>query len=192
MITVLPLNLSIASAVTERLRDIDAVEIFGLRHDAPDAAGRAALAREASYCAAIGCGWGVLHDGEPAAVVGAHETSPGVWNAWAFGTDAWLTVARSVTLVSLRRLRPFLIERGCRIAEALSHEGHVTAHAWLERYGCRVEAAHVGYGPDGATYMRFCWRPAGWLSDVLRRRIDPNASPPLLGHPPKATPPTRP
>jgi hypothetical protein len=159
VITVLPLNFKIASAVTARLRDADAVEIFGLRHDGPTPEGRAALAREASYCASVGCGWGVLVDGDAVAVLGAHEMWPGAWSVFAFGTDAWLTAARTVTRIGLERLRPLLIERGCRFAEALSHERHVTAHAWMRRYGARVEAVHTGFGRDGSAYFRFVWRP---------------------------------
>jgi len=160
MITVRPLDFDGAMSVAVDMRAIDAVEIFGLRHDAPDAAGRFALAREASVLASYGMGWCVAVDGRPAAVLGAYEMWPGGWSVFAWGTTSgWLTAARTVTRVGLNEMRPELVRRGCRFAEALSHERHVTAHAWLRRYGARVEAVHVGFGRDGATYFRFVWRP---------------------------------
>lgn len=174
MVTVRPLDLVHAHAITDAMRTVDVVEIFGLRHDAPDAAGRLRLAQETSYAASLGMGWAFLVDDVPAALLGAHEMWPGAWSVWAYGTDQWLTAALAVTRVSYFEMRPELIRRGCRFAEALSHETHVEAHAWMMRFGARVEAKHHGYGRDGSTYFRFVWRPP---DHVLRRGIGPQAPP---------------
>lgn len=154
MIAVEPLTLHQALFVTLNLRPADRMEIHGLRAD--DNA--VALAYEVTAAAAHSdLAWCVSWRGRPAAVLGAYEVRPGVWEAFAFGTSDWPRVALTVTRLALRSLTPELRRRGAHRVQAHSHIEHVEAHGWLRLVGASLEAHLSGYGRERADYLLFSW-----------------------------------
>ena len=103
----------------------------------------------------------VVSDGLPAAVIGAWPRWPGVWGVYAFGTDAFESVALTLTKHVRRHMIPAMLRAGCHRAECASIESHHRAHRWLERLGAKREGPPMlGYGKRGEAFIRFVWREA--------------------------------
>jgi hypothetical protein len=148
-----PITLTAVEYVCLNMREIDRAEVFGMRaHD--DAL---ILAREIVAVAPYGKVGVAAHEGRPAAIVGVTPLWPGVWSAWAFGTDEWDRVAIELTRYALRVLRPFILERGAHRMQCESRIDHVEAHRWLELLGARPESILRRYGRDGSDYVQFAW-----------------------------------
>ncbi len=144
------------------LRAADAREVFGVRHDDNPMS----LAMETvEVVHAHGFGRVFYREGRPAAVCGAAERHPGVWVAFAYGTDEFGLVAGAVSRYALGELRSALMLAGAHRLEAQSRSDHVRAHAWLEWLGASRESVLVGYGSDGADYFNFVW--TGDRADVF-------------------------
>lgn len=154
MITTAPLALPAALYVCLHLRPADAAEVHGMRGDdnpvtlAADVIGAAARS---------GLAWCVTWRGRPAALLGAHELWPGVWEGWALGTDDWPRVRLAVTRLALRELRPALRARGAHRLQAHSRWDHVEAHGWLRLLGANDELVLGRYGRDASDYVLFSW-----------------------------------
>lgn len=98
------------------------------------------------------------HAGRPAAVIGVSPKPwPGVWDAWAYGTDDLPKVSLSLTKYALRTLKPYLLTRGAHRLEAASRINHAEAHSWLRALGARDEGILHKFGRDGADYAMFGW-----------------------------------
>lgn len=151
------------------LRACDRREIFTMQpHDNP-----VRLAQEAWWVftnrgrAAVA--W---HDGRPAAVIGLWEKWPGVWEASAFGTDAWRNVAIECVRWARKNISQIIEEVGGHRLQADSHVESTESHKFLRAMGAEAESLLPGYGKDGSDYIRFVWvkkTRKDW-TDVLRWR----------------------
>ena len=153
MTDIRPISRSAVEFVCLNMRAIDRAEVFGLRgYDLPEA-----VANETIFAAAWGRAGVAFHRGRPAAVVGVAPRWPGVWSAWAYGTEDFAKAALSVTRFALKDLKPFVLSRGGHRVEAASRIDHTEAHTWLRALGARDEGVLRGYGRDGADYVQFGW-----------------------------------
>lgn len=145
--------------VLNRLRERDALEIFGTRYDTNDRSGILALHREiVKACRHIY----VFGRGRPAVAVGAMQPWPGRWSVFAFATDEFSSVALAVTRFVRRVMIPALIAEGAQRAWCASHAQHTDAHRWLELLGAEHEGTMRCFGKDGADYLIYRWlRTAG-------------------------------
>jgi len=89
----------------------------------------------------------------PAAIIGAWPRWPGVWGAYAFGTDEF--PGRSLTKFAHRVMVPALLEAGAHRAECASLWSHWRSHQWLERLGAKREAILRGYGKNRETFYLY-------------------------------------
>jgi len=138
--------------IARHMREIDRSEIFGMRwDDDPDKVAGETLQ---AVMAAGTCK--LFYADNPAAVLGAVERHPGVWNAFAYGTDEWPKVIRRLSVYAKTVFAPWLFARAHRI-EAQSRFDHVTAHRWLEWLGAERESTLRGYGRDGSDYFNYAW-----------------------------------
>lgn len=148
-----PITLTAVEYVCLNMREIDRREVYGMRtHDDPFL-----LAKEIIAVAPFGRVAIAEHEGRPAAIIGVTPLWPGVWSAWAFGTDEWDRVAIKLTRHALRVLKPFLLERGAHRMQCESRIGHSDAHRWIQALGARPESVLRGYGRDGTDYVQFAW-----------------------------------
>jgi hypothetical protein len=97
-------------------------------------------------------------------VCGVSPKWPGVWDAWAYGTDHLPRRVLEITKYALNELKPFILSRGAHRLECQSRLDHHQAHSWLRSLGARDEGILRGYGKDGADYVSFAWRK----DDVLQ------------------------
>lgn len=147
------ISLSAVEYVCLNMRESDRAEVFGMRaHDNP-----MILAKEIVAVAPYGKVGIADHQGRPAAIIGVTPMWPGVWSAWAFGTDDWPKVAIELTRYALRVLRPFILERGAHRMQCESRIDHVEAHRWLQTLGAEPEAILSRFGRDGTDYVMFRW-----------------------------------
>jgi len=138
--------------IASNMRARDAEEIYGMRwDDDPEA-----VAYETRQAIEMGTGRVFHHESEPVAVCGAVEIHPGVFSAFAYGTDRWRHVVKAVAVYSLLDLKPWCAERGHRV-ECKSRWNHKTAHLWLESLGATMEGVLYKFGKDGADYYQFAW-----------------------------------
>lgn len=151
------------------LRACDKREIFAMRpHDSP-----VRLAHEAWYLVTTqGRGAVAWHDGKPAALIALIENWPGVWDAMAFGTDAWRNVAIELMRWGRANVRQVIEDLKGHRLQADSHVDSVDSHRFLRALGAEPEAVLRGYGKDNSDFIRFSWvrkTREDW-TDVLRWR----------------------
>lgn len=149
-----PVTRETLAHIVPRLRAADEKEIFSLRWNCDD--GTLDRDRFVEDIAAMpGLAWTAhARDGEPVAVIGARPLWPGVWGAYAFGTDRWREVALTLTKVALRRMAPTLIEdMGAHLAFCYAQADHTQARAWLERIGFKAEFTVPQMGRDRSDYV---------------------------------------
>lgn len=157
MVRIARLTYDAALYVCLNLRPEDRREIYALRNDDNPVL----LAHHVTRAAVLSdLAWVATWQGRPAAVLGAYELWPGVFEAFAFGTDDWPHVALALTRHGLRTLGPALRERGAHRFQAHSHADHHEAHRWLQSLGARFEAALPCFGRDGSTYHLYAWTDA--------------------------------
>jgi hypothetical protein len=136
--------------VAAHMRERDAEEIYNVRFDANPFHLMNDVMAQSSFA------WVAWHDGKPAAVFGGAPRHPGVWQMFAFGTDDFNRIARSLTRFAQRDVIPRLFgELGAHRLQADSHIRHVDAHRWLKRLGAVEESVRKGYGRDGSDYLHF-------------------------------------
>lgn len=151
-VTLAAVTLPAVEYIACRMRAADEREIYGLLpHNNPFL-----LARYIVDLVNAG-GFGVVAClGErPVAALGFIERHPRCLSAWAFATDEFPRVAKTLTKFVLTELRPALIASPAHRLEADSRFDHLQAHAWLKVLGFREEGILHRFGKDGADYIRF-------------------------------------
>lgn len=92
----------------------------------------------------------------PVVCLGWTELHPGVFEAWAFGTDEFPKVSTELTKFVRRQLRPSLLSNlGVHRMQAISRFDHHDAHRWLRVLGFKPESVLKFYGRDGSDYVMF-------------------------------------
>lgn len=138
------------SYIAAHMRASDLREIEATNWSMDGFADRVMLASEFAFFAS--------HRGRPAAVIGALPMWPGVWSAFAFGTDDFQPCGARLTKFVRRFLIPGIWNAGGHRIECASIEGHDEAHAWLESFGAVRESEMPGYGRGGETFYRYVLR----------------------------------
>jgi hypothetical protein len=168
-------DLAAMQYVCEHLRDVDRHECFATRfHDNPKA-----LAAEISSYGPIS--WVVFHNDEPVAALGAVELWPGHWNVWAFGTDQWPKVVKTITKHISRVMIPGLAACGARTAGAYVHADHEEACRWLAWLGASPTPLE-NWGKNGEKFILYRWfadAMAGSSPAKIGTDTDGAARPPL-------------
>lgn len=137
--------------VCVRMRERDRAEIYATRwEDDP-----AKVARDVRMSGAFH--WGVYLDDKPIGLVGAHPRWPGVWTAWAFGTDEWLRGISTVTRHVRRFMLPALFNAGVHRVDCLALEAHKQSCRWLEYLGAFPEKTLDFWGKNGETFVSYVW-----------------------------------
>ena len=137
--------------VAENLRERDREELFATRYgDDP-----ADVARDAVASGAFR--WGAYLDGEPVAMIGAFPRWPGVWTAWAYGTDDWPRAVLTVTKHVKRFMLPALYRAGATRVDACAMENHTDARAWLGALGAEPEIVLHKWGKNGQSFINYIW-----------------------------------
>lgn len=113
------------------------------------------LARQTLDAIGVGTGVCAYHEGQPAAVLGACTSHPGVCMAFAYGTSHFPHVALSLTRYAIKVMRPWLLAQGFHRLECKSRFDHVHAHQWLGLFGFVNEGRLKAYGSDGSDYFQF-------------------------------------
>ena len=149
-----PLNLPDVEYVALNMRACDAVEIYNVRLDDNPITLAAETVAVTDY---YGIGRVFHHRGRPAVVMGAIERHPGVWAAYAFGTDEFLRVIGPVTRWARCGLRDYLIYQKAHRLEVFTRHDHYQAHRWLERIGAEPESMMTRYGRDRSDYLCYVW-----------------------------------
>lgn len=147
------INLEDIEHIARNMRASDRREVYGMRRNESPAS----LAFDTWLLLDHGRGHIACHDSVPAIVCGVIEVWPGVWQAMAFGTDAFERAAPAATRYILREIKPWLIEQGCHRLECFSHVEHTKAHRWLVFLGATCEGSMKAFGRDGSDYLRFAW-----------------------------------
>ena len=98
------------------------------------------------------------YNGKPAAVCGAIERWPGVWSAFAYGTDDFDGVAKAISAYAKNEMAPILRGLGAHRMDCQSRYDHVQAHKWLAWLGAERESVLRGFGKDGADYYNYVWK----------------------------------
>jgi hypothetical protein len=160
-----------------RLRARDALEIYNvLDHSSPFR-----LAMEAHYAlTARGRGRIAWRNGRPEGVLGFSEQRRGIWDAVAFGTDAFKSVAVDLARYGRRESQAILRDVGAIRLQAESRVEHTEAHAFIRALGGSPEGPPKrNFGRDGGSYQTFVWFPRpesdnrlGGLANVHGRTID--------------------
>jgi hypothetical protein len=91
----------------------------------------------------------------PVAVVGFVPVCPGVCTAFAFATDAFPSVALTLTRYAIKVMKPALLSAGFHRLECESRADHVDAHRWLEALGFEREGILKQRGSDRSDYIKF-------------------------------------
>jgi len=147
-----PDEIEAVRVVARNLRASDREEIFAcFWQDDPEE-----LVRRVFYCPHAA--WVAMLDDRPVAAVGVTPLIPGVWSAWAFGTDDFRQVGLLRTRHVKRFIIPMLLNDGAHRCEAQSIDGHHEAHRWLEGFGLVREATHPGRGRNGETFHTYARR----------------------------------
>jgi hypothetical protein len=147
-----PLQRDALLYVTENLREWDRREVFAMSWtDDPAELTDVTMANN-SFAFSIHA-----DDNEPVAAIGALEVWPGLWQPWAYGTDRFNLIARSLTKFVRKRFIPTLAELGWRTAECFSMVGHHESHAWLKMTGAERAGFCPAFGKNGEDFVRFVW-----------------------------------
>jgi len=135
--------------VTEHMREADRAELMETTWDN----------READMCVHIlamgGLGYVcVADDGEPVAVAGITVCSPGVGQAWMWGTQRVKEVGLQVTRASIKQCKSEL-DGTLRRIQASTVSYHHDAHKWLEMVGFEREGRLRRFGRTGADFYMY-------------------------------------
>lgn len=134
------------------MRAIDREEVFATRFD--DSAD--ALAGDIMTVPQFT--WVAWKDDEPVAVIGCRPMWPGVWCAFAFGTDRWPEVVLTLTKHIRRFMQPAL-ERSAHLLVAFVHEKHYKSQRWLVRLGAEPIAPVLDeWGRGRENFILYGWR----------------------------------
>lgn len=137
--------------ICENLRPESAAEMFMLMPtDDPGDLARMMVRRP-------GVSWVEYWQGEPAAMLGAWPSHPGVWSLFGFGTEHYARVLGRVTRHARRVMFPMIRDTGAHRAQAMSPASHEPTHEWLRRLGGTEEATLRAYGKGGEDVKVFAW-----------------------------------
>jgi hypothetical protein len=138
--------------IARNMRERDRAEIFATRwDDDPDALAASAMEVPGSL-------WVVSKGGTPVALFGARPMWPGVWCAYAFGTDHWPEVVLTMTRHIMRFIIPSLTPRA-HLVVAFCHEDHVSSMRWLRRMGAEpVSPMLYEWGRERENFVLLGWR----------------------------------
>ena len=141
--------------ILDHLREIDRQELYATHQDEDP---RTLLA-ETMICAQFkGAQYTFFSDDwEPVSVMGWHQMWPGVINVWAFGTDKWHSVVRTMTKVAKRVITPTLIREGVHRVECKALANRADTAKWLPKFGLRREAVLVGFGSRREDFILYAW-----------------------------------
>lgn len=101
--------------------------------------------------------WCVYHKSLPAAIYGAWETHPGVWECFGYGTDHWVDQWRFVTVSARRNMMSKIEEMGAHRVQCMSPAHHEDTHDWLRFLGLKHEVEMPKYGVGGEDFKMFAW-----------------------------------
>lgn len=133
------------------LRERDKAELFATRwSNSP-----AELAQTAVHTGAFR--WSACLDGTPEALIGAMPRWPGVWSAWAYGTDEWPRVVGALTRHVRRFMLPALFNAGAHRVDAFALEEHEDARKWLSFLGAEENNTLDKWGKNGETFVCYVW-----------------------------------
>lgn len=86
----------------------------------------------------------------------------GMFIQWRGLAEVWSITTPLVTAYPLafhraisHGLKVMAQSMGIRRIQVAIHADHQVSHRWIQRLGFKWEGAMPGYGPDGATYVRF-------------------------------------
>lgn len=133
------------------LRERDKKELFATRYGNDPAD----LARDATRSGDFR--WSACVDGVPVALIGAMPRWPGVWSAWAYGTDEWPAVVGTLTRHVRRFMLPALFNAGAHRVDAFALAEHDDARKWLEFLGAEQENTLDKWGKNGETFVCYVW-----------------------------------
>jgi hypothetical protein len=137
--------------VAQSMRPSDRAEIFATQWtDTPDELA-AAVVNSGAFR------WGAYIDGVPVAMIGAAPRWPGSWQAWAFGTNEFPRVARTLTRHARRFMQPALINAGARRMDAYALASHAQSNLWLRALGATPGNVLENWGKQGETFVCFTW-----------------------------------
>lgn len=133
------------------LRDRDRKELFATswRNDPAE------LARDATMTGAFR--WAAYLDGTPVALIGAMPRWPGVWSAWAYGTDDWHHVVGALSRHVRRFMLPALFNAGAHRVDAFALAEHEDARKWLSFLGAEQQNTLDKWGKNGETFVCYVW-----------------------------------
>ena len=144
-------SVDVVRKICQNLRARDRQEIFATKWtDDPEEVVAGVIASGAFR-------WAALVDGEPVALIGARPRWPGVWSMWAFGTDRWPEVVRTLTKHAKRFMMPALMNAGAVRADCHALAEHTDARRWLERLGATAETELAAWGKNGQSFVCYVW-----------------------------------
>ncbi len=136
--------------VCQNMRPESRQEIFGLFPGTPE--------QLAAYLdAAGGYKWVGYHRNWPTALLGAYPIRQGVWGLFGFGTTAWRSVWRSVTVTAKRDMMQAVLDAGAHRAECMTLADHEETHKWLNYLGATERTEMPKAGRNGEDYVMFAW-----------------------------------
>jgi RimJ/RimL family protein N-acetyltransferase len=139
--------------ITRHLRSRDREEIFALRWDDNETTFvNWMLSFTGRMC------WMFSVEGTPVSVLGVFPARPRVWEAFAFGTDAWSQVILSMTKQARRYIVPGLMRAGVHRCECRALATHTDSRRWLLSIGFYEEATLKQLGRDGQDYVSYVFR----------------------------------
>lgn len=134
--------------VVEHIRPIDAREIEATMFDGVPLADHVDVNSGAGYTV-------FDRDGNPAAIGGIGMVSPGVAQAWMFGTPRLPEARIALTRQTRRLIRATFDSGQAHRVQALSASFHHEAHRWLRRLGFSVEQRLGWYGQNREDFLMF-------------------------------------
>ena len=142
--------------ILSHLRAIDKEEIEAVRGEGFDSW---RMSLELCKLSASGDAWLFWRTdtGEPAACLGSYAMTPKVAGCWAFGTDSWDRVVRSVTRHAHRVMVPALLKAGFHRAECRALAKREDTRLWLTSLGWKAEAALTEFGIRHEDFTLFAW-----------------------------------
>ena len=138
--------------ITRNLRERDRLEVFATRwDDDPELLAASAMEIPGSL-------WVAKKGDTPVAIFGARPMWPGVWCAYAFGTDHWPEVVLTMTRHIMRFIIPSLTPRA-HLVVAFCHEDHVSSIRWLRSMGAATVAPMLfEWGRERENFVLLGWR----------------------------------